>query len=106
MNTTELTTGATNVVEAVLIVLILAAFVAGLIALLERTHRRTAGFSRTPFGADLESDRDILRTLAELDAARAASTATSTTAPTDRARQDAQAALAAQRRRDLHTRVA
>ncbi len=38
---------------------------------LERTHRRTAGLGRAPFGADLEGDRDIARTLADLDAARA-----------------------------------
>ncbi len=46
---------------------------AGIVALwlmLERTHRRTEHLSRTPFRADLEGDRDISRTLAEIDAVR------------------------------------
>jgi hypothetical protein len=47
------------------------AAVAGLWSLLERTHRRTEHLSRTPFGADLEGDRDITRTLAEIEAVRA-----------------------------------
>lgn len=47
------------------------AVIAWLVLTLERTHRRTGPLSRTPFGADLESDRDIARTLAEIDAVRA-----------------------------------
>lgn len=42
-----------------------------LVVLMERSHRRTARLSRTPFGADLEGDRDIARTLAEIEAVRA-----------------------------------
>ncbi len=44
------------------------ALVGVVLGLLERTHRRTGGFSRAPFGADLEGDRDIIRTLDELRA--------------------------------------
>ena len=51
--------------------LLTAAATGGLWLLLERTHRRTEHLSRTPFGADLEGDRDITRTLAEIDAVRA-----------------------------------
>ncbi len=48
---------------------IVAALVASVFGLLERTNRRTAGFGRAPFGADLENDRDIVRTLEEIRAA-------------------------------------
>jgi len=51
--------------------LLTAAATGGLWLLLERTHRRTEHLSRTPFGADLEGDRDIARTLAEVEAVRA-----------------------------------
>ncbi len=57
--------------DTFLAILLLLAVVAVLGALLERTHRRTEHLSRTPFGADLEGDRDITRTLAEIDAVRA-----------------------------------
>lgn len=46
-----------------------------LVVLMERSHRRTARLSRTPFGADLEGDRDIARTLAEIEAVRARTSA-------------------------------
>ena len=52
------------------VVAVVAALVGTVVGLLERTHRRTGGFSRAPFGADLESDRDIVRTLDELRATR------------------------------------
>lgn len=39
-----------------------------LIGLLERTHRRTTGLPRAPFGADIEGDADLARILHDLDA--------------------------------------
>ena len=50
--------------------LLIAAFV-GLMALLERTQRRTTGLPRAPFGADADKDTDRARVLHELDAERA-----------------------------------
>lgn len=47
---------------------VVAALVGVVLGLLERTDRRTGGFSRAPFGADLVGDRDIIRTLDELRA--------------------------------------
>ena len=43
----------------------------GVLALLERTQRRTAGLPRLPFGADADRDADLGRLLRELDADRA-----------------------------------
>ncbi len=57
--------------DTVIALLLGTGFVTWLGITLERTHRRTSGLGRAPFGADLEGDRDILRTLADLDAARA-----------------------------------
>lgn len=59
---------------------IVAALVASVFGLLERTNRRTAGFGRAPFGADLENDRDIVRTLEEIRAARSREDAAARTA--------------------------
>jgi len=57
--------------DSILPLILSMVLVVGLWARLERTHRRTQHLSRTPFGADLEGDRDIARTLAEVDAVRA-----------------------------------
>jgi hypothetical protein len=43
----------------------------GVLALLERTQRRTVGLPRAPFGADADRDADLARVLHELDADRA-----------------------------------
>lgn len=40
------------------------------VALLENTHRHTAGLPRAPFGADVEGEADLNRILHDLDAAR------------------------------------
>ncbi len=37
---------------------------------MQRTHRRSQRLSRLPWGLDTEGDRDIARTLAEIDAIR------------------------------------
>lgn len=55
--------------EALVTVLVLAVLVLPVL-LLERTHRRTDRLSRMPFGLDLAADRDIARTVAEIDAIR------------------------------------
>ena len=68
--------------DTVITILLGTGFVTWLAITLERTHRRTAGLGRAPFGADLEGDRDILRTLADLDAARARQDAEAPTAET------------------------
>ena len=44
--------------------------VAAVSVLLERTHRRTAGLPRAPFGADLEGDVDLQRVRHDLDVSR------------------------------------
>lgn len=46
--------------------------VGGVMVLLERNHRRTAGLPRAPFGADLEGDADLWRVQHDLDVARRA----------------------------------
>ncbi len=46
--------------------------VAGIVALLERNHRRTAGLPRAPFGADVEGDADLWRIRHDLDFAQSA----------------------------------
>lgn len=56
----------TDIVSTIGIVGVVAAFVGTLVVLMERTHRRTAGLPRAPFGADLEGDSDIRRTVDEL----------------------------------------
>jgi hypothetical protein len=43
---------------------------AGIGALLERTHRRTAGLPRMPFGADADKDIDLWRVRHDLDVSR------------------------------------
>ncbi len=77
---------------------IVVALVGSVFGLLERTNRRTAGFGRAPFGADLENDRDIVRTLEEIQAARsredpAARTASPAAAPPCRSSRQDQAGL-------------
>lgn len=42
----------------------------GIAVLLERTHRRTAGLPRLPFGADADRDIDLWRVRHDLDVAR------------------------------------
>ncbi len=42
----------------------------GVGALLERTHRRTAGLPRLPFGADADRDADLWRVRHDLDVGR------------------------------------
>lgn len=54
-----------------LVPVLLFALLAALLFVVERTHRRTERLSRMPFGLDLEGDRDIARTLAEVDTIRA-----------------------------------
>jgi hypothetical protein len=49
---------------------ILLFIVVGIVALLERNHRRTAGLPRAPFGADVEGDADLWRVRHDLDFAR------------------------------------
>lgn len=49
----------------VLLVLLL-----GIWVLLERTHRRTAGLPRMPFGADADRDVDLWRVRHDLDVTR------------------------------------
>jgi hypothetical protein len=44
----------------------------GIWALLERTHRRTAGLPRMPFGADADRDIDLWRVRHDLDVTRTA----------------------------------
>jgi uncharacterized membrane protein len=44
----------------------------GIWALLERTHRRTAGLPRMPFGADADRDIDLWRVRHDLDVTRSA----------------------------------
>ncbi len=56
--------------DTFIVLVVSGAGIVGLWLLLERTHRRTEHLSRTPFGTDLEGDRDISRTLAEIDAVR------------------------------------
>ncbi|MEP6797824.1 MAG: hypothetical protein ABI890_06745 [Lapillicoccus sp.] len=50
------------------------AFVTALVTLLERTHRRSLtrvdGLSRPPLGRGADSDRDLVRTLQEIEAVR------------------------------------
>ena len=42
----------------------------GIWALLERTHRRTAGMPRLPFGVDADLDSDFGRVRHDLDVSR------------------------------------
>jgi hypothetical protein len=42
----------------------------GIGALLERTHRRTAGMPRLPFGSDADRDIDLWRVRHDLDVTR------------------------------------
>ena len=73
--TTELLASIANTAGVVVVVAALATLVVGL---LERTHRRESGLGHAPFGADLgasdrrdrDRDRDTLRVLDELRAAR------------------------------------
>ncbi|MCW2846399.1 MAG: hypothetical protein JWR90_373 [Marmoricola sp.] len=44
----------------------------GIWALLERTHRRTAGLPRMPLGADADRDIDLWRVRHDLDVTRTA----------------------------------
>lgn len=59
--------------DTVIVMLFLVGFVAWIGVTLEHTHRLTRGLSRMPFGVDLEADRDIIRTLAEIEAVRSRS---------------------------------
>jgi hypothetical protein len=59
-------TNATDILSTLGTAGVVLAFVGALVALLERTHRRTAHLPRAPFGTDVEGDRDLARTLAEL----------------------------------------
>ncbi|MCW2756304.1 MAG: hypothetical protein JWO46_50 [Nocardioidaceae bacterium] len=56
-----------NIIALVLFMAILL-FATGL---LERNQRRTAGLDRSPYGSDLETDRDLARTRTEVAANRA-----------------------------------
>jgi len=56
--------------DTAIVMLFLVGFVAWIGVTLEHTHRRTRRLSRMPFGVDLEGDRDIVRTLAEIEAVR------------------------------------
>ncbi len=55
-------------------VTLVVAFVTGLVTMLERSHRRSLtrldGFSRPPLGRAGEGDRDLVRTLQEIEAVR------------------------------------
>ncbi len=57
--------------DTIIILLLTALAVWWLWRTLERTHHRTEHLGHAPFGLDLENDRDIIRTLAEIEAARA-----------------------------------
>jgi hypothetical protein len=46
-------------------------FFAFIVGLLERTHRRTAGLPRAPFGVDLERESDLRRVEHDLEVHRA-----------------------------------
>ena len=59
--------------DTVIVMLFLVGFIAWIGVTLEHTHRRTLGLSRMPFGVDLGADRDIIRTLAEIEAVRSRS---------------------------------
>lgn len=53
-----------------LALLVMIVLLGGIWSLLERNHRRTAGWPRTPFGADPRCDVDLLRTQHDLDVGR------------------------------------
>lgn len=46
---------------------VLLLLLAGIWVLLERTHRRTAGMPRAPFGADTRREADLWRVWHDLD---------------------------------------
>jgi hypothetical protein len=46
--------------------------IAGIWALLERNHHRTAGLPHAPLGTDTEGDRDLWRVRHDLDVTRPA----------------------------------
>jgi hypothetical protein len=48
---------------------VLLLLLAGIWVLLERTHRRTAGMPRAPFGADPRRESDLWRVWHDLDVA-------------------------------------
>ncbi len=54
---------------------VLVFIISGVVVLLERNNRRTAGLPRAPFGADLECDVDLRRVQHDVDVARRARSA-------------------------------
>lgn len=68
--------------DTVVVMLFLLGSVAWIGVTLEITHRRNRGLSRMPSGVDLEGDRDMIRTLAEIEAVRSRSVDTTTTRAT------------------------
>jgi hypothetical protein len=58
----------TIVAAAILALLVIG--LAGVLILIERTHRRAAQLPPIPWGADLTGDRDVVRTVRDLAVAR------------------------------------
>ena len=59
----------TAYLDSVAAALVLLAFVASVVGLLEHTHRRALRLGGGPLGRDAGTDRDLTRTLADLRAA-------------------------------------